>query len=252
VEYLKQPGTVANFMAIKKWLIPDLPEWARETPRAIKDGAVAQACAAVRNAKRKFQVTGQFQDVRFRARKDPVQTLFIRNDMIRNGTIYPTKLGRLRMAESLPDDPRDSQLLRENGRYYLCVPYKTTVQRGDNQARIVGLDPGVRTLISFYSPEAAGKLGEYDFGRIARLCRHLDKLMSRIDTSPARRKARMRKAANRLRWKIKDLIREAHYKIGRFLVDHFEVIFLPELETARLASRTKRKLRKKSVRAMLR
>ena len=239
-------------MAIKKWLIPDLPEWAKDTPRAIKDGAVAQAGAAVKNAKQKFKMTGEFQEVKFRSRKDPVQTLFIRNDMLRGGTIYPTKMGKLRMAESLPEDPRDSQLILDNGRYYLCVPYKTTVQRGDNQARIVGLDPGVRTFISFYCPESAGKLGEYDFGRLARLCRHLDKLMSKIDTSKdAKQRRRMRKAANRLRWKIKDLIQEAHYKIGRFLVDNFDVIFLPELETARLSSKTKRKLRKKSVRAML-
>lgn len=252
VEYLKQQGTKANFMEIKKWLVPSLPEWARETPRAIKDGAVAQACEAVKNAKRKFKATGKFHEVGFRSRREPTQTLFIRNDMIRNGTIYPTKMGRLRMAESLPSDPRDSQLIRENGRYYLCVPSRVMVQRGDNQARIVGLDPGVRTFMSFYSPDSAGKLGEYSFGRIARLCRHLDALMSRIDTSKnARQRVRMRKAGNRLRWKIKDLVKEAHFKIGRFLVDNFGVILLPELETARLASRTKRKLRKKSVRAML-
>lgn len=239
-------------MAIKKWLIPGLPDWAKDTPRAIKDGAVAQACAAVKNAKKKFRETGGFQKVKFRSRKEPTQTLFIRNDMIRRGTVYPTKMGSLRMAESLPNKPRDSQLILDNGRYYLCVPYKTTAQRGENQARAVGLDPGVRTFMAFYCPESAGKMGEYDFGRIARLCRHLDKLMSRIDLSKnARQRYRMRKAANRLRWKIKDLIREIHFKIGRFLVDNFDVIFLPELETARLASKTKRKLRKKSVRAML-
>lgn len=102
--------------------------------------------------------------------------------MIRGGTIYPTKMGRLKMAEPLPKSPRDSQLILDKGRYYLCVPYKATVQRGDNQSRIVSLDPGVHTFMSYYCPESAGKLGEYDFGRIARLCQHLDKLISRIDT----------------------------------------------------------------------
>lgn len=157
--------------------------------------------------------------------------------MIHGGTIYPAKIGRLKMAEPLPKSPRDSQLILDKGRYYLCVPYKATVQRGDNQARIVSLDPGVRTFMSYYCPESAGKLGEYDFGRIARLCQHLDKLISRIDTKHSRQRRRMRKAANRLRWKIKDLITEAHCKISRFLVDNFDVIFLPELETVRPSSK---------------
>jgi putative transposase len=27
IAYLKQPGTIANWIEIKKWLLPGLPEW---------------------------------------------------------------------------------------------------------------------------------------------------------------------------------------------------------------------------------
>lgn len=257
MEQLKVPGTKASAFEWQKKALLALPEFARITPCAIKQGAVADACLAVKAAKAKFRVEGKENSVAFRSRRDPRQTLFIRNDTIRSGTIYPARMGKLQMAEDLPESPRDSQLLYEHGRYYLCVPYKTTIHRGENQARIVGLDPGVRTFMSFYSPEGAGKLGEYDFGRIARLCQHLDNLISRMAANrkdgkvTAIRRQRMKKAAGRLRWKIRDLITEAHWKIADFLVRNYSVIFLPELETAKLSVKQNRKLASKSVKAML-
>ncbi len=114
-----------------------------------------------------------------------------------------------------------------------------------------GIDPGVRTFLSFVGDGIAGSLGDRDFARIARLCAYLDKLMSGIDKAKSAPKRRMRKAADRLRWKIKDLIKEAHFKCAKFLCDNFQVLFLPIFESQRMAGKTKRKLRKKSVRAML-
>jgi putative transposase len=61
----------------------------------------------------------------------------------------------------------------------------------------------------------------------------------------------MKKAAAKLRWKIWDLITEAHWKIANFLVQNFGIIFLPELETGKLSTKQNRKLRTKSVKAML-
>jgi putative transposase len=115
----------------------------------------------------------------------------------------------------------------------------------------------VRTFLSFYTEGAAGKLAEYDFARMARLCAHLNDLLARLDPKrkghrvTAAQRRRMRKAAHRLRWKIKDLVREVHFKCARFLGENFQVIFLPVFEPRRMASKAKRKLRKKSVRAML-
>lgn len=102
VEHLKQPETKADWKAIKKWLIPSLPDYTFDVPRAIRDGAVMDACRAVKAAKLKFKQIGEFNEVKFRARRDSLQTLFIRNDMIRKGTIYPTFVGKSFLSESLP------------------------------------------------------------------------------------------------------------------------------------------------------
>jgi hypothetical protein len=130
VEHLKQPETKADWKAIKKWLIPSLPDYTFDVPRAIRDGAVMDACRAVKAAKLKFKQTGEFNEVKFRARRDSLQTLFIRNDMIRKGTIYPTFMGKLFLSESLPESPCDSRLTLENGRWFLCVPFEVELRAG--------------------------------------------------------------------------------------------------------------------------
>lgn len=259
VEYLRQKGTVANWMEIKKWLIPSMPEYCAEVPRAVRDGAVMDAALAVKAAKAKFQATGQFNEVKFRSRKDRCQTLFIRNDAIRKGTVYPRYLGQLTFSESLPDNPCDSRILLEGGRWFMCVPHEVTMPllARTKPYLAAGVDPGVRTFLSFYTNGAVGELGTGSLARIARLCHYLDDLMARLDPKRkegrvhAAKRRRMRKAADRLRWKIKDLIREVHFKCAKFLCDNFQVIFLPKFETKKMVSKSSRKLRTKSVRALL-
>ena len=122
-----------------KKLVPvvfeQLPDWHTETPRQIKVGAVMDACQAVKNAKVKCKETGKFQKVSFRSRKRK-QTLYLRADSLKRNGCYVRLLGEMKMAEPLPAKPqgtgkvserdtdaevKDSQLILENGRYFLCV-----------------------------------------------------------------------------------------------------------------------------------
>lgn len=259
VEYLNQPGTKANWKEIKVWLVPSMPEFTKEVPRAVRDGAVKDACLAVKEAKKRYRETGEIQEVSFRKRKFRMQSLFIRNDMIRHGTVYPTYLGDLESAEMLPSNPEDARLVRDHGRWFLCVPYWADRPHAarTKPPLAVGLDPGVRTFLAFYSPVGAGCIGQGDFSRIVRLCQHLDDLLSRLDRGRktnrvnADQRRRMRKAADRLRWKVRDLIDELHHKAARFLVDHFSVIYLPTFEVSEMVTRAGRKIRKETVRSML-
>ena len=169
VEYLQIPETKADFFDIKKWLIPSLPEYTQGVPRSLRDGAVDDACKAVTAATRKYRQTGEFQQVKFRSKKEPVQTLFVRNDMIKDraggvvqASIFPTTLGKVRLAEPLPANPKDSRIIRENGRWFLCVPYEVvlplTARTKPYQA--TGIDPGVRTFLSFVGDGVAGQIGD--------------------------------------------------------------------------------------------
>lgn len=233
-------------------ILPSLPEWAREIPFQIKKMAVKEACEAFTHAKLKYLRTGEVSELHFKSRKSPTRTCYIPKSAVKTTGIYPTFSGELHYAEPLPVTFQDCELSWQQDRWYLCVPFTTTMPPGENQARIVALDPGVRTFMAFFAPEMAGLLGQHDFGRLVRLCHHLDNLISRYSTSSNKKQCRrIRKAANRMRWKIRDLRDELHAKVIRFLVDNFDIVLIPTFETQQMAKRESRKLRSKTVRSML-
>lgn len=239
-------------MALAKIILAGLPDWAREVPFQIKKIAVKDACEAFSAAKMRAKQDGQSFAMKFRSRKDVQQSCYIPKDAVKPSGIYPTiSGGGLHYAETLPDHG-DCRLTYRQGRWYLRLSVKQTILLRENQARIVALDPGVRTFQTFFSPDMAGQIGYHSFGRIVRLCHYLDDLISRIAACPDKKKRyRMRQAANRMRWKIRDLRDELHWKTARFLVDTFDVILLPTFETSQMTSRAYRKLRSKTVRSML-
>lgn len=75
--------------------------------------------------------------------------------------------------------------------------------------------------------------------------------MAKIAKAKCRQKRRMRKAADRIRAKIKNLVTELHQKIAHFLVTNFDVILLPTFETSQMVCKAKRRIHSKSVRQML-
>ena len=168
--------------------------------------------------------------------------------------IYRSKLGDMQMAENLPvpENRNICRLSLKYGQYHLAVPYdeKPPPQR-ENQARVVALDPGVRSFLTWYCAESVGKIGEGAFFRIQRLCERLDDLLSRAQKSPSRRRRNMRRAAGRMRLRIENLVPELHRQAARFLVDNYNVILLPGFETSEMVERGRRRIRSKTVRNLL-
>ncbi len=265
VEVLEHEGTATNFKGLVPVIFGDLPQWHIETPRQIKVGAVMDACQAVKNAKIKCKETGEFQKVSFRSRKRK-QTLYLRADSLKENGFYVRLLGEMKMAEPLPAKPqgtgkvserdtdsevKDSQLVMENGRYFLCVSYVEKKKTREPSGRIVALDPGVRDFMTFFAEDRFGWLGQQCINRIQRLCQHCDNLYARATQEKRPLRRALRKAANRITVKIRNLIDELHKKIAHFFVTNFDIILLPTFETKQMTKRGARKLRRKSVRQML-
>jgi putative transposase len=197
-----------------------------------------------------FKAKGQ---PKFRSRKNPQQSCFIPKTAIKEHGIYPNVSGKgLVLTEALPESFLDSHLLWRAGKYYLAVPSKTPrVLYGDNQARVVAIDPGIRTFATFYSDDACGFIGQGDFSRMQRLAHYLDNLLSSMSKASKQRKDKMRIATARMREKIKNLINELHHKTALFLVKNFELILLPTFETKAMTQKAGRKIKTKTVRSML-
>jgi len=238
-------------MAIKKEILDSLPEWCKEVPFQIKSIAIKDACQAVKIAKKKFKKTGKFNTVRFKSRKRPSQSCYIPKSAVKERGIFVKLLGELRYKEALPEGIMDSRLVRQHGRYYIAIPFQESRTIGENQARVVALDPGVRTFSTFFSESSCGWLGQDANLVIQKLCLKLDNLISRMSKASKKRQARMKKAADRLRHRIKSKVKELHHKVARFLVDNFDIILLPTFETSQMSKKLKRRIRAKSVRQML-
>ena len=146
VKYLQQPNTKTNWKAIKTEIIHGLPKWAKEIPYQIKSIAIKDACTAVREAKRKYKQTGQINQVKFRSRRDKIQSCYIPKSAVTDKGIYHTKLGSIRFTEKLPIEIGDCRLVSRLGITYLSVSHEVQRSPSENQGRVVALDPGVRTL----------------------------------------------------------------------------------------------------------
>ena len=239
------------------------PEW-EGVPYQVKRTSVRDACRAMGNLKKankelaRAKAKGErldedFAELHFRSRKNPRQSCYIPDDAVTKHGVYHKILAPMRMAEGIPEYPKESRLVWERGQYWLAVPHPAQCDIetpcGDGA---VALDPGVRTFLTFFSETECGKIGYRAFGRIQRLCHWLDGLISRTDTEPDRhRRRRMRRAQARMRQKITNLVDELHWQTARWFTSNYKIILLPTFETQDMARRAGRKIRSKTARMML-
>jgi putative transposase len=237
---------------LRSRVLSEASEFFGDIPYLVKAGAVLDYCEAQKTAIAKYKKTGEISEILFRSRKKSTQSCVIKPESVTKKGVYAKTAGELKTSEPLHTDG-ESVLKRENGKYFLHATVKTTEKvTCENQARIVAVDPGIRTFTTFYAGNVCGKVGEGDFSRITRLCICLDKLISRKAKSRNHRERRsINKAIQRHRAKIQNLIDELHKKTALFLIKNFDVILLPSFETKQMSDKTKRKIGRKSVRAML-
>ena len=145
------------------------------------------------------------------------------------------------------------------GMWFLCIPLPLSVS--ENQAPVdevwtdgvIALDPGVRTFVTGYDPSGGVcEWGKHDIGRIYRLCHVLDKLQSEWGGKDVRhrRRYRLKRAGQRIRLKLRNLVDEFHKKLARWLCENYRVILLPVFKTQGMIRRGHRKIGSRTVRAM--
>jgi putative transposase len=229
----------------------DAKTWLAEVPFQIKKIAARDAFNAFKTGCSKYKNTGESFKLKHRSRKNPKQSCFIPETALRCGGIYSKRSGNVKMSESLPHNFRDSRLVLDNDRWFLHVPYQVKITTSDKQGRVVALDPGIRTFLTGFSPDSVFKVGSGDFSRIARLAHHCDDLISRMTKVNRSKRFRMKKALHRMKHKIWNLIDELHFKSINFLMKSFDCVVFPTFNSSEMVTKATRKIRSKTVRAML-
>jgi putative transposase len=238
----------------------------RDVPDKVKAGAVADFIHAVKsNRAKQRKRPGMRFTMSYRTKKDTVQSLLIPKDALDTRlNFFKRTLGPLmcwRDSGCMLDGAlcfqvgSDCRLTKDRlGRYFLHVVSgsddrtqrnsKNGTAGGDNQAQgsvqakkdVVGLDPGIKTFQTFYSPDGVcGKIGKGVARRIEKLRSHLGDLNGRIKAEKHNtRRARMRKASARIRARIQSIVDELHWKTAHFLCSTFKIILIPEFRVQQM------------------
>ncbi|WP_293142584.1 MULTISPECIES: transposase [unclassified Microcoleus] len=237
---------------LRKRIMDSAPEWVSQQPYNPRQLAVFQACEA-HKAACKSQGTAKF-----RSCKAPTQTIRFQTANWKSNTFYPreTKGLSFKASEAIVEVMQHEPTLSIiNDQWFICYAVDTVAPPPTQSELAIALDPGIRTFMTGFDGHNILKLGKSDIGRIYRLARHLDKLMSRLGKSKGsqfkRLRYRSRKVAARIRVKIKNLVSELHNKAANYLVSKYKLIFLPTFETQQMVKKGKRKLATKTARAMV-
>jgi putative transposase len=221
----------------------DLPQWVKETPCHIRQNAIFDA----------HQAYIASRDAKFRSIRNPRQTIKFNQSNFTKGTWYSklTKTLQFKASEAIPRQcDYGTQLVYRRGKWFAVFPEPVIKSHTDSR-KIIALDPGVRTFLTGYDGDKVIEIGNGDIGRIVRLCQHLDDLISRSTKVNAKRRRSMKKAANRVREKIINLVDEVHKKTAHYLTTNYGLIFLPRFESSQMVAKSRRKISSKTVRSML-
>ena len=227
--------------------------WLKPIPSKCFTQAFKHACNA---RKAGFKKGGMFE-LKFRSRKDKIQSCFIPKNAVKQDSIFSQKMksvtgtSYIKFTEKLPENFLDCELVLDHGEWYLCVPYKKKLRPVESQNRVVALDVGIRKFLTYYSEDSCGFIGKNVTDRLFRLSKALDDLVSNITKVTGKLKKILKNKADRLRVKIKNLVKELHYKTCNFLINNFDVVLLPHYKVSDFVIKSGRKLNNKTVRNML-
>lgn len=247
--------------------------WQKEIPYDVRQLAVKQLLAAYKTCftQHKNKTITNF-NVSYKSKKDPTQVFYCPKKCfnLKTLSIFPRRLKKnktLRIRKkclrsfhrALGDASiQDFVVIRNNGAWYLCLPYKKQESAHTIAPyQHVFLDPGVRTFQTYYSPEGVcGKLGEqYATSQIKPLLQKVDALQSVQDRKKqlcfrTKTISHLKKRASLLRTKIKNKVRDLHWKTASMLTDNFQSIHIPIFETKPMSITTKRNINRSTVRSM--
>jgi putative transposase len=214
-----------------------------------------------RGQKAKLNPLAGLRLARFRSIRDQKQTIQFDPGGYKNGHLMINASSGLEkplwagLDFCLINYDKAVEVTYNKGRWFVSMPVEIDIPKPRNGGAAIALDPGLRCFLTGFDGNSFTEFGKYDFGRIARLCQHLDKMQSKCTrlkgSKFSRLRYRLKQAMERMRTKIKNLRSEIHKQIGSYLARNYDVIYLPRFETSQMVARGSRKLNSKSARAMM-
>ena len=195
----------------------------------------------------------------FKSKKNPNQIFFNCKKSMKNFNIFKRRLknssklktrkGYLCYSNYTPK--HDYSILKEGFKYYILLPKTRDTKFQKAPKETVSLDPGVRSFQTYYSPD--GSCGKIEVGDNIKKCAlKIDGLKSLITKAPLKRtRYNMKKRCSSLITKMKNIVKDLHWKACSFLVKNYQNIIIPHFQSKKMSAKENRNISKRTVRDML-
>ncbi len=143
-------------------------------------------------------------------------------------------------------------------KYYLHISYVKNKKVEKANYDVCSIDPGVRSLHTFYSPEGVcGKIGDNLSKKLMKIYNKIDILKSLITKTNKennkdsyyknkRTRSNMKRRCVWLKTKASNIVNDFHWKAASFYCKNFELIVIPKLDTKSLQKKIKKQFGLKS------
>jgi transposase len=261
-------GSKANKMSLRNDLVTEKDNdyftdkpWLLETPKAIRQQAVFEACKNFKScfSNLKNKNIKHFK-VNFKSKRAKAWTLGIERAVKCTPNkalleIFPSYLREgFKFYGKLPFDTvpeSDCSIHKDRrGGFFLQIPVKCQVAPAplSDTRPVVALDPGVRKFLTGFSSDgSAFTVGDGLAKRLVMLLKAIDSLDSRMKSVGSKERKYLRKKKLRLFQNFRNIRDEFHWKTINFLTKEHSCILIPALETQPLTQ----KLRTKTNREMM-
>ncbi len=232
------------YNSIKDKVIPttntSLKSFELDVHKDIRAGSVFDAYTNFNNCIKAIN-TGRIKHfkLKYRSQKNNHWSMAISKSMIKlnNGTLRFTDKTlcdkTIHMANRTKKILRNISLIKDckitkiNGTYELRLPININIPKIVDIKNVVGIDPGVSTFLSMYSPDKSTTIKQ------SYQCKYIDSLRARIKKL---RKNRERKRIRRrllLKLDIKqaNVVNELHWQSINYLVKNYDLIFIEKFDT---------------------
>lgn len=219
----------------------ELKEFELETHKDIRTKSVFEAYTNFKTCKDKVRKGDiKFFRLKYRSKKKNGLCMTLPSSMIKikNGVISLTSkdlkdktikvhkrnLPKLKKIKTL----KDCRLTKKFGEYYLHIPIELEQFKKPVTKRVIGIDPGVSTFLSCYTPEKTVIIQQNRYN-----INQLDYLKSKIKELRKKklRERIRRKLLSKIDRKKENRINEIHWKSINYLVKNYDSIFLEKFES---------------------
>ena len=219
--------------------------WLKEIPYDTRQLSIKNALSSIKSSFEllKNKVIKKFHH-KFKSKKDNKQTFYVDHRALKNLRLFPSLLkedSKLKVENRYKDyykyEPEnDLIILKDGNKYFILFSKEKVFEKYEQKNKIISLDPGVKKFQSFYTPDGyCGEMGNKELkNKIMKLEKRIDKLKSLGSKMRTNKRLSIMSKCYELKAKVKNILKDFHWKISSFMTRNYKVVLLPIFQTQKM------------------